>query len=55
MWRSPFILQTFASHFNFVAGCTKIPGLDSENITARAALALAATAVRYMIHCHTDN
>ncbi|KIN94285.1 hypothetical protein M404DRAFT_35229 [Pisolithus tinctorius Marx 270] len=45
IWRSPFVLQTFASHFNFVAGCSQIPKLDSEKITAQAALALAATAI----------
>ncbi|KAG2124207.1 hypothetical protein DEU56DRAFT_917080 [Suillus clintonianus] len=45
MWRSPFVLQTFASHLNFTFGRVEVPNLDTESISARAAFALAVTAV----------
>ncbi|KAG1792907.1 uncharacterized protein HD556DRAFT_1308944 [Suillus plorans] len=45
MWRSPFILQTFASHLNFTFGCVEVPDLDTESISAWAAFALTVTAV----------
>ncbi|KAG2124201.1 hypothetical protein DEU56DRAFT_923601 [Suillus clintonianus] len=45
MWRSPFVLQTFASHLNFTFGRVEVPDLDTESISARAAFALAVTAV----------
>ncbi|KAG2102872.1 uncharacterized protein F5147DRAFT_580786, partial [Suillus discolor] len=35
MWRSPFILQTFASHLNFTFGRVEVPDLDTESISAR--------------------
>ncbi|KIK77440.1 hypothetical protein PAXRUDRAFT_17496 [Paxillus rubicundulus Ve08.2h10] len=44
MWRGSLVVQTFASHFNFVSGHIKIPELDSENISPWAALTLAVTA-----------
>ncbi|KIM64471.1 hypothetical protein SCLCIDRAFT_114970, partial [Scleroderma citrinum Foug A] len=47
IWHSPFVLQTFASHFNFISGHAEIPELDSEKVVPHVALALAATAV-----CH---
>ncbi|KIM63036.1 hypothetical protein SCLCIDRAFT_118320 [Scleroderma citrinum Foug A] len=34
IWKSLFVLQVFATRFNFVAGCVPIPELDSEEITA---------------------
>ncbi|KAG1750560.1 uncharacterized protein EDB91DRAFT_1078580 [Suillus paluster] len=45
MWRSPFVLQTFTSHLNFTFGRVEVPNLDTESISARAAFALAVTAV----------
>ncbi|KAG1903864.1 uncharacterized protein F5891DRAFT_1184807 [Suillus fuscotomentosus] len=45
MWRSPFILQTSVSHLNFTFGCVEIPTLDTKNSSARAAFALAVTAL----------
>ena len=33
IWKSLFVLQVFATHFNFVAGCVPILELDSEEIT----------------------
>ncbi|KAG2032242.1 hypothetical protein BDR03DRAFT_1025719 [Suillus americanus] len=45
MWRSPFVLQTFTSHLNFTFGRVEVPNLDTESISARAAFALAITAV----------
>ncbi|KIJ10328.1 hypothetical protein PAXINDRAFT_16670 [Paxillus involutus ATCC 200175] len=43
MWRSPFVLQTFAHHFNFIQGCIEIPQLNGK--LGATALALAAAAV----------
>ena len=40
------------THFKFMAGCAQIPELGSEAITARAALALAATAVGFIMAYH---
>ncbi|KAG2126446.1 hypothetical protein BD769DRAFT_1668457 [Suillus cothurnatus] len=40
MWRSPFVLQTFASHLNFTFGYIEIPTLDTKNPSAQAAFAL---------------
>ena len=51
IWRSPFVLQTFASHLNFIAGRYQIPELNSEAITAQGALALAVTAASFMKSC----
>ncbi|KAG2150699.1 uncharacterized protein EDB93DRAFT_1103403 [Suillus bovinus] len=45
MWRSPFVLQTFTSHLNFTFSRVEVPDLDTESISARAAFALAVTAV----------
>ncbi|KAG2115731.1 uncharacterized protein F5147DRAFT_769150 [Suillus discolor] len=45
MWRSPFILQTFASHLNFTFGRVEVPDLNTKSISAWAAFALAVTAV----------
>ncbi|KIJ06885.1 hypothetical protein PAXINDRAFT_19912, partial [Paxillus involutus ATCC 200175] len=42
MWRSPFVLQTFAHHFNFIQGCIEIPQLNGK--LGGTALALAAAA-----------
>lgn len=49
MWRSPFVLQTFASHLNFTFGRVEVPNLDTESISAWAAFALAVTAVSHSI------
>jgi hypothetical protein len=45
MWRSPFILQTFALHLNFTFGHVEVPDLNTKSISAQAAFALAVTAV----------
>ena len=45
MWKASFVLQTFASHLNFTHGRVEIPFLQTEQIGARAAFALAVTGV----------
>ncbi|KAI6004697.1 hypothetical protein EDD15DRAFT_2359442 [Pisolithus albus] len=45
LWRAPFILQTFAHHFNFIQGHADISTLYNDFSGPRTALALAATAV----------
>ncbi|KIM63474.1 hypothetical protein SCLCIDRAFT_8802 [Scleroderma citrinum Foug A] len=58
IWQNPFIIQTFALHFNFIANHVEIPALDSKNITAHGALALAVTAVyralSLIVHGHIE-
>ncbi|KAG2060927.1 hypothetical protein BDR06DRAFT_966752 [Suillus hirtellus] len=54
MWRSPFILQTFTSHLNFTFGCVEVPDLNTENISAWAAFALAVTAVYHTLQLIID-
>ncbi|KIK78379.1 hypothetical protein PAXRUDRAFT_164190, partial [Paxillus rubicundulus Ve08.2h10] len=49
MWKSPFILQTFAAHTFFIQGAIDVPintGLkDNRHKYRKAALSLASTAV----------
>ena len=49
MWRSALVLQTFAVHFNFILGRTKVPMLEEELHGPRGALALACAAVSYNV------
>ncbi|KAG2135988.1 hypothetical protein DEU56DRAFT_913078 [Suillus clintonianus] len=46
MWKSPFILQTFAAHLHYILGAIEIPELDGDNCHPSAALALAAVSVK---------
>ncbi|KAI5984034.1 hypothetical protein EDD15DRAFT_2375581 [Pisolithus albus] len=45
LWRAPFILQTFAHHFNFIQGHTDVPMLSEDFSEPCTALALASAAV----------
>ncbi|KAI5984733.1 hypothetical protein EDD15DRAFT_2367099 [Pisolithus albus] len=45
LWRAPFILQTFAHHFNFIQGYTDVPMLNNDFSEPCTALALASAAV----------
>ncbi|KIN99786.1 hypothetical protein M404DRAFT_89615, partial [Pisolithus tinctorius Marx 270] len=45
LWRVPFVLQTFAHHFNFIQGQMEVPALDSELAGSHTVLALACAAV----------
>ncbi|KAI5986590.1 hypothetical protein EDD15DRAFT_2373024 [Pisolithus albus] len=45
LWRAPFVLQTFAHHFNFIQGRMEVPDLSGELTGPRTALALACAAV----------
>lgn len=45
LWRSPFVLQTFAHHFHFVQGSVEVTNLPFEQCGPRGALALACAAV----------
>ncbi|KIK83031.1 hypothetical protein PAXRUDRAFT_14637 [Paxillus rubicundulus Ve08.2h10] len=49
IWWSPFILQSFTSHFQFIQGHIKIPELGSEQTSARTALTLASAAVYHTL------
>ncbi|KAG0697350.1 hypothetical protein DFH29DRAFT_1003819 [Suillus ampliporus] len=46
MWKSLFILQTFAAHLHYILGAIEIPELDGHNCHPSAALALAAVSVK---------
>ncbi|KAF9241306.1 hypothetical protein BU15DRAFT_60932 [Melanogaster broomeanus] len=46
---APFVLQTFAHHFNFIQGQVGVATLDKELAGARTALALACAAVCRML------
>ncbi|KAI5982360.1 hypothetical protein EDD15DRAFT_2202949 [Pisolithus albus] len=45
LWRAPFILQTFAHHFNFTQGHADISTVYNDFSGPRTALALASAAV----------
>ncbi|KAI6003077.1 hypothetical protein EDD15DRAFT_2192468 [Pisolithus albus] len=45
LWRAPFVLQTFAHHFNYIQGRMEVPALNGELAGPRTALALACAAV----------
>lgn len=49
LWRSPFVLHTFAHHFNFIQGRIEIPQLNSEQECPHAALALSCAALRWTL------
>ncbi|KIK73668.1 hypothetical protein PAXRUDRAFT_177788, partial [Paxillus rubicundulus Ve08.2h10] len=49
MWQSPFILQSFTSHFQCIQGHIKIPVLGSKQTSAQTALALASAAVYHAL------
>lgn len=49
MWRAPFVLQTFAHHFNFIQGYVDLPDVMAEPDGARGALALACAAVSHAL------
>ncbi|KAN0074470.1 hypothetical protein V8E55_011882 [Tylopilus felleus] len=54
MWRSALVLQTFAAHFNFIQGRTKVPTLEKELHGPRGALALACAAVLQVLRYIAD-
>ncbi|KAI5985148.1 hypothetical protein EDD15DRAFT_2200763 [Pisolithus albus] len=45
LWRAPFILQTFAHHFNFIQGHADISTLYNDFSGPHTVLTLAATAI----------
>ncbi|KAI5990932.1 hypothetical protein EDD15DRAFT_2197724 [Pisolithus albus] len=45
LWRAPFVLQTFAHHFNYIQGRMEVPALNGELAGPHTALALACAAV----------
>ncbi|KIK34769.1 hypothetical protein CY34DRAFT_17484 [Suillus luteus UH-Slu-Lm8-n1] len=56
MWKSPFILQTFAAHLHYILGAIEIPTLDGDNSQhPGAALALAAVAVKHAFMLLAEN
>ncbi|KAI5987023.1 hypothetical protein EDD15DRAFT_2372742 [Pisolithus albus] len=55
LWRSPFVLQTFAHHFNYIQGRAEVPTLDIELGGPRTALALSCAAVCRMLTLVSNN
>ncbi|KAI6016072.1 hypothetical protein BKA83DRAFT_4129108 [Pisolithus microcarpus] len=58
LWRSPFVLQMFTHHFNYIQGWVEVPTLDIKLRGPRTALTLSCTAVHiisHYAHCCTQS
>ncbi|KIM57500.1 hypothetical protein SCLCIDRAFT_28834 [Scleroderma citrinum Foug A] len=49
LWSAPFMLQTFAHHFNFTQGYIEVTALDTEQMSPRVALALSCAAFQSIV------
>ncbi|KIK73863.1 hypothetical protein PAXRUDRAFT_20425 [Paxillus rubicundulus Ve08.2h10] len=55
LWRTPFVLQAFTHHFNYIQGRAEVPSLENEVKGPHTALALACATVCHILTLVAEN